>query len=243
MIKNFKQDFYKFRDKIANREPFALSRCNDGEAIIMFDESIDIRNKCNGEFFYIPTEPLHKKYRQQLIDSAQYKGDNYYVGIACRDCIPEDRHFKLKTLTTQDEEHLTWGNIFVNANYPLFQNEILPLFNNFDVILIANYKANPNQLPFKDKIIKKFDVHTNCWMEDQNLLIEVPDYIRENNINGAIILFAAGPFSNILIMECYKQNQNNFLLDIGSTLDPYMNLGYTRGYLVGSETLNKICIW
>ena len=44
-------------------------------------------------------------------------------------------------------------------------------------------------------------------------------------------------------MECFKSSLNNTYLDIGSTLDNMMNLGATRGYLRGADTLNKICIW
>jgi len=53
-MKNFKVDFAKFQNKIKNHEPFAISRCNDGEMIIMFDEFIDLRKNLNGEFIYDP---------------------------------------------------------------------------------------------------------------------------------------------------------------------------------------------
>ena len=50
-MKTFKGDFDKFHEMIKNHQPFAISRNNDGEMIILFNEFIDIRHKCNGELF------------------------------------------------------------------------------------------------------------------------------------------------------------------------------------------------
>ena len=50
MNKDFRQEFYKFRDKLKNNEPFALSRCNDGEMIILENEFIDISCLTKGSY-------------------------------------------------------------------------------------------------------------------------------------------------------------------------------------------------
>jgi hypothetical protein len=242
-MKNFKTDFNKFHDMIKNHKPFAISRNNDGEMIILFDEFIDLRQKLNGEFIYDPKQVHHKFFRQKLLESAQYKASNYYVGIACRCCVGEEKHLKLKILTGQDEEHLTWGNIFVNSNYPLYQEKILPVFNDYNVVMVVNHKAITYDLPFKNKIVKTFGVGTNAWMQDYKLVDEMKKYIEDNKIENHLFLFCAGPFSNILILECFKSSPNNIYLDAGSTLDNYMSLGATRGYLRGAETLNKVCVW
>lgn len=242
-MKSFKDDFAKFQQMIQNHEPFAISRNNDGEMIILFNEFIDIQKKCNGEFIYDPRQPQHKFFREKLMESAKYKASNYYVGIACRCCVGDNKHEKLKTLTGQDEEHLTWGNIFVNSNYPLYVQQILPLFNEYNVVMVVNHKAITYDLPFRDKIVKTFNVGTNAWMRDYKLVDEMKSYIEQNHIEGHMFLFAAGPFSNILIHECFKSSSNNTYLDIGSTLDDVMSLGATRGYLQGANTLNKVCIW
>ncbi|MHA1941669.1 MAG: hypothetical protein ACW97P_08085, partial [Candidatus Hodarchaeales archaeon] len=47
-------------------------------------------------------------------------------------------------------------------------------------------------------------------------------------------LCSAASLSNFIIYECYKDNSNNTFLDIGSCLNPLLNLEgwkYTRGYL------------
>jgi len=242
-MKDFKQDFVKFEEKVKNHKPFAISRNNDGEMIILFDEFIDIRTKLNGEFIYDPKQEKHRFFRDKLMESAQYKADNYYVGIACRCCVGDDKHERLKALTGLDDEHLTWGNIFVNSNYPLYIDRIVPLIDDYNVVMVINNKANINNLPFINKIVKTFRVGTNAWMQDYKLVDEMKKYIEENNIENHMFLFCAGPFSNILIHECFKSSPNNTYLDAGSTLDNYMGLGATRGYLRGADTLNKICIW
>jgi DNA repair photolyase len=38
-------------------------------------------------------------------------------------------------------------------------------------------------------------------------------------------------------------NKKNTYIDIGSILDPYLQLKLTRGYLRGAETVKKICTW
>lgn len=242
-MKTFKNDFEKFYSKIKNKESFALSRNNDGEMIILNNEYINLLDKYNGEFIYDPKEPKHAKFREMLLASAQHKGENYYVGIACRCCVGDEKHENLKKLTGQDDDHLTWGNIFVNGNYNDYVSKILPLFQDRKVVLVMNYKANFVSLPFFKSVIKVFGVGTNAWMDNQERIGEMVKYVKENNVKDTVFLFAAGPFSNILIHELYKVEPNNTYLDIGSTLDSMLGLGRTRGYLSGADTLNKICVW
>ena len=106
-MKTFKGEFEKYYLKIKSHEPFALSRCNDGEAMILFRESLNLLNKCNGEFCYDSSDPNYVIYREKLLKSAQYKGDNYFIGIGCRckTCLGDERHENLKKITLQDEEH------------------------------------------------------------------------------------------------------------------------------------------
>jgi hypothetical protein len=238
-MKTFKGDFEKFYTLIEKGDPFALSRNNDGEMIILNNELI----VNGGEFDFDPKNPNHTKLREMLLASAQHKGDNYYVGIACRCCVGDAKHEALKSLTGQDDDHLTWGNIFVNGNYKEYLSKILPLFNNKKIVMVMNYRANFIALPFFKNIVKVFGIGNNAWLGNQELITNMVQYVKQNNVKDTIFLFAAGPFSNILIHELYKIEPNNTYLDIGSTLDSMMGLGQTRGYLRGADTLTKICVW
>ncbi len=206
-----------------------------------YDEDKNLIQKI--EFIYDPSIEQHKFFRNKLIESSQYVADNYYVGIACRCCVGDEKHEKLKKLTGQNDNQLTWGNIFVNSNYPLFIERILPLFNEYKIIMVVNQKAITFDLPFYNNIVKTFYVGTNAWMDNYGLVDDINNYILENQIENHLFLMAAGPFSNILILESFKTQPNNTFLDIGSTLDNVMHLGATRGYLRGADTLNKTCIW
>jgi hypothetical protein len=243
MNKTFFGDFDKFLEKLRNKEPFALSRNNDGEMIILNNEFIDLTAKCNGEFIYDPSNEAHAIFREDLLDSARLKSDNYYVGIACRCCVGDQKHEQLKQMTGQSDEMLTWGNIFVNGNYNRFESQMIPEFKNYDVTMIINNNATPMFLSFSQKIRKIFRVGTNAWMSNYAMIEELKAYIKENDLKNHLFLVAAGPFSNILIMEGYKTSSQNTYLDIGSTLDSKMGLGATRGYLNGADTLSKVCVW
>jgi len=71
-------------------------------------------------------------------------------------------------------------------------------------------------------------------INDYNIVEEVKTYIADNNIENHIILCSAASLSNYVTYECFKENPNNTFLDIGSCLNPLLNLEgwkYTRGYL------------
>jgi hypothetical protein len=240
-MKTFRNDFYKFLNKIKNNESFSLSRWGDGETMILFNEFIDIRNKGNGEFIYDPNNLEHFKYRNNLIDAAKYKSANYFLGLACRCCINKERHLQLKTFVNQDENMLSWANIMVNSNFPLFISEMLPQYNNYNIYLVVNSKGNINNLPFKDKIKKTYYIGTNAWIENYNIIEDLKN--DAINTNNSLFLFMAGPFANILVFELNKINPNNTYIDQGSCLDLYLFGQSDRGYLNGSSTLNKVCIW
>src|SRR5579859_8011444 len=157
-MKTFKGDFDYFYAKLKNNEPFALSRNNDGEMIILNNEYINLLDKCNGEFIYDPSNKDHEAFRQRLLDSATHKGENYYVGVACRCCVGDQKHEDLKKLTGQDDNHLTWGNIFVNGNYHDYTAKVLPIFSQRDVYIVTNNKANIMKLPFYKNIKYQFRV-------------------------------------------------------------------------------------
>jgi len=131
-----------------------------------------------------------------------------------------------------DHENLTYSNLLINANYHRFVEEMAPLFADRNILYVANKLANISKLPFEVK--KTFEIGTNCMINDYNVVEEVKNYIDKNNIKGYIILCSAASLSNYVIYECFKENNQNTFLDIGSCLNPLLNLEgwkHTRGYL------------
>jgi len=241
-MKTFKGDFDKFLNKIKNGEYFSLSRWGDGELMILEGNPIDIRSKGNGEFRFDPNITDYIGVRNKLLLSYVNKDDNYYIGIACPCCVGQEKYQYMKNKSCQDEEHLTWANIFVNANYRRTINELIPELNNHNINLVINKNSKLNNLNFTPK--KTWYVGTDAWQNDYYLVDKIINYIKINNIKNEIFLFAVGPLANILTYELWEYGcKNNTYIDIGSILDPYLQLKLTRGYHLGASTLNKVCIW
>jgi len=240
-MKTFKGDFDHFLNKLKNNEHFALSRWGDGELMILENKFIDIRHKGDGEFMYDPKSQIHVKMREILLNSYKYVDDNYYIGIACRCCVGKEKFEYMKKLSGQPEENLTWANIFVNSNYKYFLSELIPVLKEKKIILIANNKSKPENLPFN--VEQFYPIGIDAWVNSSQLIQKLMMDISEYNMNNYIYLIAAGPLANIITYEFWKFNKKNTYIDIGSTLDKMLGLKLTRNYLKGAETLNKTCIW
>ena len=139
----------------------------------------------------------------------------------------------------QINENLTFANIFVNSNYEYYKNNFIPEYNNWNVHLIANKNARIENLPFK--VERFYPVENTAWKYNYNLI----EHIKLDNQNNKLYLFACGPFGNMLAHQLWNNNKNNTYLDIGSTLNPWLQSeGFKRDYYSnGFMYANKTCIW
>jgi hypothetical protein len=89
-------------------------------------------------------------------------------------------------------------------------------------------------------------------INDYHIAEEVRKYIEENKIRNHVILCSAASLSNFVIHDCFKHNPHNTFLDIGSCLNPLLNLEgwkHTRGYLThywyksGDKFGDQVDIW
>jgi len=235
--KNYRNDLTYIIEKLRSKQSFAFSKYADGELHILSNKPIN-----NGEFWFNPkTDTL---YRKQLIDSLRYKNDNYYVGISCPCCIGgKTVHEWYKKQSDQKLENLTWANIFVNGNHKYYIENMVPLYSNYDVILVSNTDSNLQRLPFEVK--KHFKIGKNAWIKDTDLINEMKNFIDNERVEKSLFLFCAGPFGNILVQQLFDYNKKNTYIDIGSTLNHYLlgKDGNNRGYLRGERSINKVCIW
>lgn len=239
--KVFSQELEKFARMLESDTPFALSRFNDGEMTIIFGEEFNSAKNRIGNT-YIPHQPDAEKQRKLLTEALTYKANGYIVGIVCPCCEGYEKFQKLKQLSNQSEDHLTWANVFVNSNFPKLKSRIEPIFKNKDIVFIGNALAKTTDLSFIIK--KKFTVGDNAWLQDYDkLLIEMSTYIEQNNIANNIFIFCAGVLSNLIIHKLHKQFPNNTYLDLGSVFDIELGLGKSRRYLRKGKTLYKTCVW
>jgi len=241
-MKTFDGDFYKFLNKLKNGEHFSLSRWGDGELRILEDIPIDLRNKGNGEFRFDPNISEYDEVKRILNDSFTYKSNEYYIGIACPCCQGVEKFIHMKQKSGQDEDHLTWANIFVNANYRKTLTEFIPELNKHNVNLVINNNSKINGLPFEPHEV--WYVGTDAWYANYDVCDKIIEYIIKYNVKNEIFLFAAGPLANILTYKLSLCSAENTYIDIGSILDPYLQLLLTRRYHLGVlEVLNKVCVW
>ena len=145
------------------------------------------------------------------------------------------------------------GELFIlriNRNYRRFVEELIPILKERDVLYVVNGAANLEGLPFDVK--KDFRIGSNCMIDSYDMVEEVKKYIREDKIKDHVILCSAASLSNFIIRDCFEDNPNNTFLDIGSCLNPYLELEgwkHTRGYLThywldsGSPYGEQVDIW
>ena len=245
-MKDFTKAFDTILEKIKNKDNFAFSRFSDGELFIMQNKTVVladhhyITGDIRGQNRYTKEEhkefypEKHQKYRELLIESYKHKQENYFKGI----CTTTDGHVGkdnfawMVHLHGGDHETLTYSNLLINANYKRFVEELIPLFINRKIVYVVNEMANTDNLPFD--LAKKFVIGSNCMINNFDTAEKVSNYIRKNDIKDHIILCSAASLSNFIIYKCFKENQNNTFLDIGSCLNPLLDLEgwrYTRGYL------------
>ena len=246
MSKDFNEEFTKLFNMLKRGENFAFTRFSDGELFIMQNKTLIlgenhyITGKIRGTNRYTKEEQKEflperdQFYREKLIECFKYNQHNYFKGV----CTASDGHVGQENYKWQlelldgNEDNLTFANVLINANYYRFIEEIVPLFGDREVIYVVNALADITRLPFEIK--KSFKIGTNCMINDYNIVEEIKTYITDNNIENHIILCSAASLSNYITYECYKDNPNNTFLDIGSCLNPLLNLEgwkYTRGYL------------
>ena len=257
-MKNFREHFVYFRDKLRNKENFAFSRFSDGEMHILQNRQlkldtnlIQIGDKNQSGVYQSPDfkhfDPKeHGFYQQKLVESLQYKQPNYYKGISCSCCVGKDNFDWQVDLAGGDDESLTWANLWVNGNYPLFVFHILPIFYSRDCVFIGHEKANLDRLPF---FVKDFRVGYNAMINDYGKIEDIKEWIRTNNVKNHLFLFSASTFTNLAVVELFREFPDNTYIDIGTCLTPMMDMPTHRGYLEafwgykGGNDIQKICIW
>ncbi|MAL45777.1 hypothetical protein [Hyphomonas sp.] len=246
MLKDYKKSFDFLLEKIKNKENFAFTRFSDGELFILQNKTVVLAQNhyvtgdVKGSNIYTAEEQKefhpeqHGFYRDKLMESYTHNQDYYYKGI----CTSTDGHVGKENFDWMidchggDHENLTYANLLINANYKRFIEEMVPLFVDRQILYVVNENANVNKLPFH--IDHSFIIGSNCMINNYDTVDEVKNHISKNNIQDAIVLCSAASLTNYVIYECFRNNNNNTFLDIGSCLNPLLDLEgwkHTRGYL------------
>jgi len=258
MQKNFREHFAKFTDMIRNDVHFAFARYSDGEMYILqnkeskLDQGLIQIGEHKQSGFYQPLDfkhfdpNQHQLFQKKLVEAYKHRQTNYYKGISCSCCVGKENFDWQIDLHGGDDDSLTWANLWVNGNYPLFITHTLPIFYSKDCVFVGHESADTSKLPF---IKKDFRVGYNAMINDYGKIEDIKKWIKDNNIENHLFLFSASTFSNLAIYELFKEFPNNSYVDIGTCLTPMMDMPTERDYLrgfwgyTGSASLNQICKW
>lgn len=238
---DYLKDFDRLKSKLIEGENFAFLRFSDGEGFILYNQYLELSDRgynldhsCGYAYYgkeeYKLFDPdKHEFYREKLIESLEYCADNYFKGLPMRDsCSAFNGIFEeIVENAGGDSEYLTFANLWNNANYPRFVEEVVPIFSNKKVVMIVNECANVQNLPFT--VVKDFRVGSNCFINNYDIIEEIKNYIIDNDIKDHIFLVSAASLSNILIYQLYEINNQNTYIDIGSTLNPMMDMTGWKG--------------
>lgn len=263
--KDFRSEFYFFLNKFARRENFSLLRFSDGElyilqnrGIVLSNDSVVVDGVVNAkdgyyshnsmlrpaydQKLYVPE--LHSAFRDYLIGSYMYDSPNFYKGISCKCCIGDEWfNWQLDQLGG-DNDTLTWSNVFLNSNYPLFLNEFYPLIQSRGAYVVCNEEADLSHLPW---IKGSFRVKTDIFDNFEKYVSELKWYIHSNKLVNEVFLFSASSLSNIMQYELAQDFPNNTYIDIGTTLSHEFKIPALRGYIIdyfNNNTANLgTCIW
>jgi hypothetical protein len=257
-MKDFRNDFLMFKEKLRNGENFAFSRFSDGEMYILQNRQLKLDQSIIQIDDRVQSGPYQKadfknfnpetdsEFQSKLVTSFQHKQKNYYKGISCSCCVGKENFDWQINLHGGDGDSLTWANIWVNSNYPSFIQEILPILYSKRCVFIGHHDADISLLPF---IVKDFRVGYNAFINDYHVIKDMLNWIQNNKVQDFVFLFSASSFTNLAIYELFKQHNNNTYIDIGTCLTPLMNMPTQRDYLQGfwnykgSNSLNLKCIW
>lgn len=228
------------KNKLQNKEPFTFIRFSDGETEILKNRYLEIvpgktvfrgqeiKNKFP-QFDSKRFDPeLHQNIREDLLEAAQFKAENYFKGIptSSNNAI-DDREMMIEYNSGLDNS-ITFADLFLNSNYAKYLEEIVPLFESFEYIsVIANYRAKPTGILKKAQHIT---IQDNFFANYDEVLNECMEKLK-NIPTRSLVLSSASSLSKILGHKIYLIRPDITFLDIGTSINNLLSLDHNiRSY-------------
>jgi hypothetical protein len=223
----------KIKNKLINKEAFTFIRFSDGETEILKNRYLEIvpgKTVFRGEELknnfpqfdskkFDPT--IHQNIRMDLIDSAKFKDNNYFKGIPTSHNKALDDRKMMLDLNNGLDDSITFADLFLNSNYEQYLKEVVPLFENFEnIIVIANYRAKPMGILGKAKHI---DIPDNFFANYDEVLLSTMNRLKDIE-KGSLVLSSASSLSNILGHKLFLERKDVTFLDIGTSINELLSL-------------------
>ncbi len=148
----FTSDFEYFWKLIEEGLNVTFTRYADGEVMLMKGLSVGEDTQAFRVDNWKAPGGLTRVGRE-LLETLNHTEMDYYYGISGKSDNINDYNF-LKENIKQRESHLTFVNLWINANYSRTKEKLLNLKR--EAILICNFGATRKQFPFPVKSISGF---------------------------------------------------------------------------------------
>lgn len=221
------------KNKLKNKEPFTFIRFSDGETEILKNRYLEIvpgKTVFRGkeiknnfpQFDSKKFDPsIHQNIREDLLNSAKFKADNYFKGIPTSHNKAIDDRDMMVDLNGGLDNSITFADLFLNSNYQKYLNEIVPLFESFEnIIVIANYRAKPIDILNKAKHIS---IPDNFFENYDDVLEDVMNNLTDIQA-GTLILSSASSLSNIIGYKLFLIRKDITFLDIGTSINSLLSM-------------------
>lgn len=213
-------EFEKIWKKIEEGENITFLRYADGEKAMMTGLSVAAQEGGWVSPNYV------SRLGKDLLKSLEMNGKNVYYGISCP-CCDHPAYYWYSTRISNP--NITFANLWINANYPKFIKSFEKL--NRDAVVIANYRAEGKKVGNLN-VLKYYSISDDCldfWENHgEKLLSSIK--MEFGNKKNLLYVISAGPMSEPIIAELYKNNPDNCYIDFGSSIDRYYRGKQTRPY-------------
>ena len=213
-------EFDRLWEKIKKGENISFLRYADGERAIMTGQPVIAQEGGWASPNYV------SKLGKDLLKSLEMDDENIHYAISCP-CCDQPAYYWYSTRIANP--NITFANLWVNANYPKFIKSFEKL--NREAVVVANYRAEGKQIG-NLKILKQYSISDDCFdfweNQGEELLVKIKnDFGDKKNL---LFVISAGPMSEPIIAELFKNNPDNCYIDFGSSIDRYYRDKQTRPY-------------
>ncbi len=229
------KDLNKIISFLQNKKPFTFVRFSDGEIEILRNRYLEINSgktvfrgrefkNSFPQFDSKKFDPsIHQNIRKDLLSSVLFRNINFYKGIPTshNDAL-KDREFLIR-LNGGFENNMTFSDLFLNSNYSMYREKLIPLFENYkDIFIIANFRAKPIGIL---EHATHIDIPDNFFATYDEVIKTVFDKIK-NIPDGSLVLSSASSLSNVLGYMLYNSNEKITFLDIGTSINDLLSLNH-----------------
>jgi hypothetical protein len=220
-------DFDYFWRLINEGMNVTFTRYADGEVLLMRGHSVGSDTQA-GRVDNWTSPGGTTKVGADLLQTLNHEENDYYYAISGMSDDMND-HKYLRSVIKQNESHLTFVNLWINANYSRMKEMLLNLKR--PVILIANEIAQGKPFPFPVTHFTGFP--NNCIQFWEQFGDEYSQFLLDNygKMENQLFFISCGPVSEIIIHKLYQNNPNNAYIDVGSSLDELVHGRQTRPYM------------